>query len=90
MTTHIGPCMANKDNDGGDQEGKITTVSVEELGLVSEGDAFVNGAFFIPSGDPNASKKFGGNKMLPYQPGEKAPFLTKFAGSLDCTPGKPC
>ncbi|KAK8567246.1 hypothetical protein V6N13_105225 [Hibiscus sabdariffa] len=57
---------------------------------ISEGDAFVNGAFFTPSGDPKASKKFGGDKMLPYQPGENAPFLTMFAGVLDCTPGQPC
>ncbi|KAE8729858.1 putative pectate lyase 6 [Hibiscus syriacus] len=57
---------------------------------VSEGDKFVNGAFFTPSGNPNANKKFGGDKILPYEPGRKAPKLSVFSGALECKPGNPC
>ncbi|MBA0832870.1 hypothetical protein Goarm_017227 [Gossypium armourianum] len=57
---------------------------------ISEGDHFENGAFFVSSGDPKASKKYGTNKMMPFNPGEMAPKLTKYAGTLNCKPGKPC
>ncbi|PPR99415.1 hypothetical protein GOBAR_AA21252 [Gossypium barbadense] len=57
---------------------------------ISEGDHFENGAFFVSSGDPKASKKYGIDKMMPFNPGEMAPKLTQYAGTLNCKPGKPC
>ncbi|KAB2031872.1 hypothetical protein ES319_D05G333700v1 [Gossypium barbadense] len=57
---------------------------------VSQGDHFENGAFFTPSGNPSASKKFGANKMMPFKPGQMVPELTKYAGPLSCTIGRPC
>ncbi|KAL4317931.1 hypothetical protein GQ457_18G025490 [Hibiscus cannabinus] len=57
---------------------------------VSEGDRFLNGAFFTSSGDPNARKKFGADKMLPFEPGRMVPVLTLSSGVLECKPGKPC
>nr|KJB60996.1 hypothetical protein B456_009G334600 [Gossypium raimondii] len=57
---------------------------------VSEGDHFENGAFFTPSGNPSASKQFGGDKMMPFKPGQMVPELTKYARPLSCTIGCPC
>ncbi|KAK8522936.1 hypothetical protein V6N12_056628 [Hibiscus sabdariffa] len=57
---------------------------------ISEGDAFLNGAFFVPSGNPNAGKKFGGDKMVPFQPGSFVPLLTVYSGALGCKVGNPC
>ncbi|KAK8567250.1 hypothetical protein V6N13_105230 [Hibiscus sabdariffa] len=57
---------------------------------ISEGDAFLNGAFFVPSGNPNAGKKFGGDKMVPFQPGSFVPLLTVYSGALGCKVGSPC
>ncbi|KAG4148922.1 hypothetical protein ERO13_D05G313200v2 [Gossypium hirsutum] len=57
---------------------------------VSQGDHFENGAFFTPSGNPSASKQFGADKMMPFKPGQMVPELTKYAGPLSCTIGRPC
>ncbi|KAG4110791.1 hypothetical protein ERO13_D13G068700v2 [Gossypium hirsutum] len=57
---------------------------------VSQGDHFMNGAYFITSGDPNASKLFGAEKMMPFQPGRLVPKLTRYAGTLHCRIGRPC
>ncbi|KAK8568757.1 hypothetical protein V6N13_106647 [Hibiscus sabdariffa] len=56
----------------------------------SEGDLMLNGATFIQSGDPNASKKFGADQILPFNPAHKVPFLVKWSGTLICVPHKPC
>ncbi|KAK5770998.1 hypothetical protein PVK06_047166 [Gossypium arboreum] len=57
---------------------------------VSQGDQFKNGAYFTPSGDPNASKLFGTNKMMPFQPGQFVHKLTRYAGTVHCRIGRPC
>ncbi|KAK8991516.1 hypothetical protein V6N11_062527 [Hibiscus sabdariffa] len=56
----------------------------------SEGDVLLNGAIFIESGDPNASKKYGVEKMLQFKTGQMVPVLVEFSGQLVCSPGKPC
>ncbi|GMI87354.1 hypothetical protein like AT1G14420 [Hibiscus trionum] len=56
----------------------------------SEGDLMLNGAVFTQSGDPNASKKFGADKMLAFKPAHMVPLLVKFSGALTCSPAKPC
>ncbi|TYH33763.1 hypothetical protein ES332_D13G080900v1 [Gossypium tomentosum] len=57
---------------------------------VSQGDQFKNGAYFTPSGDSNASKLFGTNKMMLFKPGRLVPKLTRYAGTLHCRIGRPC
>ncbi|XP_039023750.1 pectate lyase-like [Hibiscus syriacus] len=57
---------------------------------ISEGDEFLNAAFFTPSGNPDAGKKFGADKMMPFQPGHQVPLLTVYSGALGCKAGKPC
>ncbi|KAG8473285.1 hypothetical protein CXB51_035199 [Gossypium anomalum] len=57
---------------------------------VSQGDHFVNGAYFTLSGDPNASKLFDADKMMSFQPGRLVPRLTRYAGTLHCRIGRPC
>ncbi|GKV22434.1 hypothetical protein SLEP1_g32308 [Rubroshorea leprosula] len=56
----------------------------------SEGDMMVNGAFFVQSGNPDASKKFSSEFMIKAYPATMVPLLTKYSGSLTCFPGKPC
>ncbi|XP_040950727.1 pectate lyase isoform X2 [Gossypium hirsutum] len=56
---------------------------------VSQGDHFESGAFFTPSGNPSASKRFGADKMMPFKPGQMVPELTKYAGPLSCSIGRP-
>ncbi|MBA0727532.1 hypothetical protein Golax_025426 [Gossypium laxum] len=57
---------------------------------VSQGDHFVNGAYFTTSGDPNPSNLFDAEKMMPFQPGRLVPKLTRYAGTLHCRIGRPC
>ncbi|TYG85455.1 hypothetical protein ES288_A13G055600v1 [Gossypium darwinii] len=57
---------------------------------VSQGDHFMNGAYFTTSGDPNASKLFDADKMMYFQPGRLVPRLTRYAGTLHCRIGRPC
>ncbi|OMO58718.1 Pectate lyase/Amb allergen [Corchorus capsularis] len=57
----------------------------------SEGDLMVNGAFFTQSGDPGAIGKYASTmNMMGARPGEMAPYLTQYSGTLLCTPGQPC
>ncbi|XP_027074595.1 probable pectate lyase P59 [Coffea arabica] len=57
----------------------------------SEGDLFMNGAFFVQSGDPDFTKKhpeiFDG--IAPADSSEVT-WITRFAGALMCRPGSPC
>lgn len=55
----------------------------------SEGDLFMNGAFFVESGNP-ANLRADKLDMIPFKPGTYVTKLTKFAGALDCFVGKPC
>lgn len=58
---------------------------------ISEGDLFVNGAFFVASGDPQYTSKhqqfYDG---IPPASSKDVVWITRFAGSLDCHPGTPC
>ncbi|KAE8668587.1 putative pectate lyase 3 [Hibiscus syriacus] len=56
----------------------------------SEGDLMLNGAIFIQSGDPNTSKKYGGDKLIAAQPAHRVPFMVKWSGTLICVPGRAC
>ncbi|XP_009599825.1 probable pectate lyase P59 isoform X1 [Nicotiana tomentosiformis] len=57
----------------------------------SEGNLFMNGAYFIESGDPDWSKK---HKELydgiSAAPAEEVTWITRFAGALGCKKGKAC
>ncbi|RAL38278.1 hypothetical protein DM860_002256 [Cuscuta australis] len=57
----------------------------------SEGDVFMNGAFFVESGDPKFTSKHGklydGIKAFK---GEEVTWITRFAGALPCKIGFPC
>ncbi|GMI87356.1 hypothetical protein like AT1G14420 [Hibiscus trionum] len=57
---------------------------------ISEGDLFLNDAFFISSGDVKYIKKFHGEIWMPYRPGRLVPLLTVYSGALGCKVGKPC
>lgn len=56
----------------------------------SEGDMMLNGATFTQSGDPNAAKKFGGDKLMSYKPAHMVPLLVRWSGTLECRSYKPC
>lgn len=57
----------------------------------SEGNLFMNGAYFIESGDPDWSKK---HKELydgiSAASAEEVTWITRFAGALGCKEGKAC
>lgn len=55
----------------------------------SEGDLFMNGAVFKPSGGAIPRKLRKGDMIKP-KPGSYVRRLTRFAGTLPCRPGKPC
>lgn len=56
----------------------------------SEGDKFLNGAFFVESGPPLKKSPFTGKNKLQFKPGSYAGRLTRYAGALECREGKPC
>ncbi|KAL8117143.1 putative pectate lyase P59 [Apium graveolens] len=57
----------------------------------SEGDLMVNGAYFIESGDPATIDKFEREfNLVKAAKGIEVPMVTKFAGALDCVPGRKC
>ncbi|XP_027099313.1 pectate lyase [Coffea arabica] len=56
----------------------------------SEGDKFLNGAFFVESGPPLKKSPFTGKNKLQFKPGSYAGRLTRYAGALKCREGKPC
>ncbi|PHU27722.1 putative pectate lyase 19 [Capsicum chinense] len=57
----------------------------------SQGDLFMNGAFFVESGDPDWTKKhfelFDG---ISSAPGDQVTWITRFSGALNCKIGQPC
>ncbi|GLT36134.1 hypothetical protein SLA2020_105360 [Shorea laevis] len=57
----------------------------------SDGDLFMNGAFFVPSG-PGNTRKFPYNnlQMIKAKPASFVRRLTRFAGALECKPGRKC
>ena len=55
----------------------------------SEGDLFMNGAYFVESGSP-ANLHADKLDMIPFKPGTYVTKMTKFAGALECFVGKPC
>ncbi|KAJ8773753.1 hypothetical protein K2173_006403 [Erythroxylum novogranatense] len=57
---------------------------------ISEGDLMMNGAFFVPSGNPAASKMFTKQDVFSWKPGTYVTRLTRYSGSLDCFVGRPC
>ncbi|XP_010528323.1 PREDICTED: probable pectate lyase 19 [Tarenaya hassleriana] len=56
----------------------------------SEMDVFMNGAYFVESGDPNFKHKFTRQDIIRAKHGMAASMLTRYAGSLHCFAGKPC
>ncbi|XP_043705067.1 probable pectate lyase 7 [Telopea speciosissima] len=56
----------------------------------SEGDLMENGAFFVQSGSPLKKESFSSEDMISPKPATSVPELTRFAGALNCTVGKPC
>ncbi|XP_049346546.1 probable pectate lyase P59 [Solanum verrucosum] len=57
----------------------------------SQGDLFMNGAFFVESGDPDWTKKhtelFDG---IVSASGDQVTWITRFSGALNCKPGEAC
>ncbi|GLT35392.1 hypothetical protein SLA2020_098500 [Shorea laevis] len=57
----------------------------------SEGDLFINGAFFVPSGPKKMGKlPFTNLQMIKAKPASFVRRLTRFAGTLACRPGSKC
>lgn len=56
----------------------------------SEGDLMMNGAYFVPSGNPVAALRFSRADMISAKPGTYVTRLTRFAGALNCKVGQPC
>ncbi|XP_073059303.1 pectate lyase-like [Primulina eburnea] len=57
----------------------------------SEGDKFLNGAFFTESGPPIKQIKTSlKSNLINFKPGSYAGRLTRFSGALKCRVGKPC
>ncbi|CAN0925904.1 Probable pectate lyase 7 [Linum grandiflorum] len=57
---------------------------------VTEGDLLMNGAYFIPSGNPRVASKFTSRQLIKQKPGTFVTRLTRYAGTLECCVGKPC
>lgn len=57
----------------------------------SQGDLFMNGAFFVESGDPDWTRKhielFDG---IASASGDQVTWITRFSGALNCKPGQAC
>lgn len=56
----------------------------------SEGDLMMNGAFFVQSGNRLANKPYSRLQMIKARPGTFVKRLTRFAGTVNCKPGKRC
>ncbi|CAH2040932.1 unnamed protein product [Thlaspi arvense] len=54
----------------------------------SEGDFFVNGAFFVESGIPDQSKMIELSSLITAKPGSMASTLTRYAGAIHCEENK--
>ncbi|KAL6861518.1 hypothetical protein ACP4OV_017218 [Aristida adscensionis] len=55
----------------------------------SQGDLFINGAFFNQSGGQN-ERHYDTLDFIPAKPGTDVARLTQFAGALNCRVGTPC
>ena len=55
----------------------------------SDGNLLLNGAFFVPSGDPGHQSQMTEDMISP-QPGTLVSSLTKFSGYLNCVENQPC
>ncbi|CAN4079344.1 unnamed protein product [Withania somnifera] len=87
MTTHTGICMllvvTKRD---------YSPESVwKQWPWRSQGDLFMNGAFFVESGDPDWTKKYTDlfDGISP-APGDKVTWITRFSGALNFKPGVAC
>lgn len=56
----------------------------------SEGDLFINGAFFRESGSSSGSISFSRNEFIKAKPAVYVGRLTRFAGTVHCKKGVPC
>ncbi|KAL9429142.1 hypothetical protein AB3S75_031032 [Citrus x aurantiifolia] len=56
----------------------------------SEGDVFLNGAYFNSSGDPKKQIEYQMDDVIKPKPGTEVERITKFAGALVCKPGQKC
>ena len=56
----------------------------------SEGDVFLNGAYFNSSGNPKKQIEYQMNDVIKSKPGTEVERITKFAGALVCKPGQKC
>jgi len=58
----------------------------------SEGDKFMNGAFFVESGTPlkHENSPLSKSNLIKFKPGSYAGRLTRYAGALKCRVGTPC
>lgn len=57
---------------------------------VSDGDVFLNGARFVPSGNPDGARQYAALELIKAAPGTQVYTLTKFAGYLGCVVGRAC
>ncbi|CAN0924154.1 Probable pectate lyase P59 [Linum grandiflorum] len=57
---------------------------------ISQGDLMMNGAFFVPSGNPQVVNKITKLQRVNQKPGTHVTSLTRFSGALNCCVGKPC
>lgn len=57
---------------------------------MSDRDIFLNGAAFIPSGNPDGARQYAALELIKAAPGTEVARLTKFSGYLGCVIGKPC
>ncbi|RLM54872.1 hypothetical protein C2845_PM10G15320 [Panicum miliaceum] len=55
----------------------------------SEDDLFMEGAYFTVTGG-QINRQFNKKDLIKPKPGSYVTRLTRFSGSLDCRPGKPC
>ncbi|CAN1321300.1 Probable pectate lyase 3 [Linum perenne] len=53
-------------------------------------DLMINGAFFVPSGNPQVINKITKQQRIYQKSGTYATLLTRDSGALDCCVGKPC
>ncbi|KAL3344648.1 hypothetical protein AABB24_023876 [Solanum stoloniferum] len=57
----------------------------------SEGDLFMNGAYFVQAGDPDWSKKHQNlYDGIAAAPADQVTWMTRFAGALNCKVGMAC
>ena len=57
---------------------------------ISQGDLFMNGAFFNQSGDLKLKRKFSKLEMIKAKSGHSVSRLTRYSGALYCKVGKKC